>query len=186
MKMNIGVFIASITFSLASHAQTIDSALMVPEDQAIKLQKVAELPQAMWTHGTSIQIEFPNNLSKVWRAGFYTEVEGKPNTNNWFHFAIPTTVIVNDKRLKIGSVMLLCETLSEDAVIHSVHIYDGPNKLVEHSNLNLSGNIGFRRFDVPAHPQVLWGIGISVGVTFKNGSGSKIMRFSAAGCDFLP
>ncbi|TRU88218.1 MAG: hypothetical protein EWV54_10905 [Microcystis novacekii Mn_MB_F_20050700_S1D] len=57
------------------------------------------LAEAMWAHGHSMQIEYPNNLVKIWKAGFYIEVEGKPNTDNWFHLAIPTTVIVDDKRL---------------------------------------------------------------------------------------
>ncbi len=144
-----------------------------------------KLAQAMWTHGHSVQIEYPNNLAKTTRTGFYIEVQGKPNTDNWFHFAIPTSVIVDDQRLLVGSVMLLCETLSTDAVIRDVHIYDGQDQIAVHNNVNLSGNLGFKRFDVPTHPPVKWGIGISVGVHFGSGSGSRIMRFKSAGCDFI-
>lgn len=144
------------------------------------------LAEAMWTHGTSLQIEVPDNIVKIWKAGFYIEVEGKPNTTNWLHFAIPTTVIVDDRRLRVGSVMLLVETLSADAVIRDVHIYDGPNKIAEHNGANRFGDIGFVRFDVPTHPTVQWGIGISVGVSFRNSGGSRVMRFKSAGCDFIP
>ncbi len=144
------------------------------------------LAQAMWTHGTSMVIEFPDNIARVWKAGFYMEVEGKPNTNNWLHFPIPTTVIVDDKRLRVGSVMLLCETLSPNAVIRNVHIYDGPDKIAAHDSLSISGNAGFVRFDVPTHPAVKWGVGISVGVSFGGGSGSRVMKFKSAGCDFIP
>ncbi|MFB2978395.1 DUF6623 family protein [Microseira sp. BLCC-F43] len=145
----------------------------------------SSLAQAMWTHGHSMEIEVPDNIARVWRAGFYIEVEGKPNTNNWFHFAIPTTVIVNDKRLRVGSVMLLFETLSADAVVRDVHIFDGADKIAQHNGVNLSGNAGFVRFDVPTHPPVKWGIGISIGVRFGGGSGSRVMRFKSAGCDFV-
>lgn len=145
---------------------------------------VPKLAQAMWVHGTSLQIESPDKIARTLRAGFYTEVEGKANTENWFHFAIPSKVIVNDKRLRVGSVMLLCETLSADAMIRDVHIYDGSDKIAEHSGVNLSGNIDFYRFDVPGTPFVKWGVGISIGVRFGTTS-SRVMRFKSAGCDFV-
>jgi hypothetical protein len=143
------------------------------------------LAEAMWTHGTSMVIEWPDGINSIWKAGFYMEVEGKANTNNWFHFAIPTTVIVDNRRLQVGSVMLLCETLSSNAVIRNVHIYDGPDKIAVHDGLSISGNAGFLRFDVPNHPAVKWGIGISVGVFFGGSSESRLMRFKSAGCDFI-
>jgi hypothetical protein len=55
-------------------------------------------------------------------------------------------------------------------VIRDVHADDGPDKIAVHNNVNLSGNLGFQRFDVPTHPPVKWGIGISVGVHFGGGS----------------
>lgn len=151
---------------------------------AVRSMYLTKLAQAMWIHGTSLQVEYPDRIARTWRAGFYTEIEGKPNTENWFHFAIPSKVIVNDRRLRIGSVMLLSETLSADAVIRDVHIYDGPNKIAQHNGVNLSGNLGFRRFDAPTAPFVQWGVGISIGVRFGS-TGSRVMRFKSAGCDFV-
>lgn len=151
---------------------------------AVRVMYLTKLAQAMWIHGTSLQVEVNDHIARTSRAGFYTEIEGKPNTENWFHFAIPSKVIVNDQRLRIGSVMLLCETLSTDAVIRDVHIYDGPDKIAEHNGVNLNGNIGFHRFDAPTAPFVKWGVGISIGVRFGS-TGSRVMRFKSAGCDFV-
>lgn len=151
---------------------------------AVRVMYLTKLAQAMWIHGTSLQVEVNDRIARTSRAGFYTEIEGKPNTENWFHFAIPSKVIVNDQRLRIGSVMLLCETLSTDAVIRDVHIYDGPDKIAEHNGVNLNGNIGFHRFDAPTAPFVKWGVGISIGVRFGS-TGSRVMRFKSAGCDFV-
>jgi hypothetical protein len=145
-----------------------------------------KLTEAMWTHGHSLQIENPDCIENIWRAGFYVAVRGKPGTDNWFHFAIPTTVIVDERRLRVGSVLVLFDTDSPDAVVRDVHIYDGPNKIAEHDGVNLSGNAGCRRFDVPTHPNVYWGIGISLGVHFGTGAGGRYMRFHSAGCDFVP
>jgi hypothetical protein len=148
------------------------------------------LAHAMWIHGHSMQIEYPDKVAAIWRAGFYIRVDGKPGTKNWFHFAIPTPVIVDDNRLRADSVMLQCRTGSTDAVITAIHVYDGAAKIAEHNGVNKSGNLGFQRFIIPAKgglkPEVRFGIGISIGVEFGNDPVAHTMEFEAAGCDFLP
>ncbi len=147
--------------------------------------EVLHLAHAMWIHGHSIQIEYPDRISKIWRAGFFAHIEGKAGTNNWFHFAIPTPVIVDSRRLRVGSVLLVFRTKSADAAVNSIHVYDGDRKIVEYNGLNLTGELGMRRFDVPAHPSVVTGVGISIGVGFGVEMMSHCMEFIAAGCDFV-
>ena len=146
------------------------------------------LAQAMWDHGHSMQIEYPDRLHSSWRPGFDIRVEGTPNTDNWFHFAIPTTVIVNEDRLRVNSVMLRFRTGSNSAFVHAVHIYDGENRIASHDGLRLSPrDWSFQRFDVPVHPEILWGLGISIGVRFEGTQpADNRMEFSSAGCDFNP
>ena len=48
---------------------------------------------AMWTHGTAVQIEYPERLPQVRRMAFYTRIVGSPNTSNWLHFPISTPVV---------------------------------------------------------------------------------------------
>jgi hypothetical protein len=64
------------------------------------------IDHAMWTHGTSMEIEFPDRVESVRRFGFFMRVVGAPNSENWFHFAIPTPVIVNNARKVVGAVIL--------------------------------------------------------------------------------
>ena len=145
-----------------------------------------KLVHAMWIHGTSIAVEYPDRIESMQRAGFYTRLIGKANTTNWFHFAIPTPVIIDLDRKTIGNVMLRFRT-SKTAVVREVHIYDGEKKIGSHLGLNLTGNHLFERFGVAHKPQVQYGIGISIGVSFGSGlSASRSMDFVAAGCDFLP
>ena len=125
-------------------------------------------------------------IASVVRKGGYIQVEGKSGTSNWFHFAIPTSVIVDDRRLRVGSVMLVFRTASADAFVQHIHVYDGDVKIAVHNDVNLSGNIGWKRFDVPNHPPVKLGIGISIGVGFGVEMMDHHMEFIAAGCDFLP
>ncbi len=140
----------------------------------------------MWTHGHGMRVEFPDRLRTTWRAGFFIRVVGLPNTTNWFHFGIPTKVIVNDKRQMLDSVMLRFRAASAGAAVTNVHVYDGENRIATHDGLNLSpGAFGLERFNVTGKPDVLWGIGISVGVRFSGTTDAQnTLEFSAAGGDF--
>ncbi len=132
-------------------------------------------------------IEVPNQIASVWRAGFFIRVVGKPNTTNWFHFHIPTPVIIKDKRLMIDSAMLRFRTGSANAAVTNVHIFDGEGRIAAQDGLNLSpgGNFAFTRFDAPGKPDVLWGTGVTVGVRFGGGTDAqRTMEFAAAGIDF--
>ncbi|HEX8473518.1 MAG TPA: DUF6623 family protein [Pyrinomonadaceae bacterium] len=141
----------------------------------------------MWSHGHSMQIEFPDRVESVWRAGFFIRVVPRPNTDNWFHFAIPTPVIVDDNRLSVGSVLLRYRVGSAVARVTAVHVYDGEVIIASHNGLNLSPTTwGNPRFEVSGHPEIKWGLGISIGVNAGGGAGSRNMEFASAGCDFLP
>jgi peptidoglycan hydrolase-like protein with peptidoglycan-binding domain len=144
------------------------------------------IAQAQWVHGTDINIEFPERLESVRRAGFYTYLHGKNDTENWFHFAVPTPVIVDGQRLRIARAMLRCRTHSTNAIIRHVHIYDGYSRIAAHNDVNLTGNQWFAKFGVAHKPRVFWGLGISVGVRFEGGTAAqRRMDFVSAGFDLI-
>lgn len=146
------------------------------------------LEAAMWAHGHSMAIEVPGNIKSEWRAGFFIRVIGKPNTTNWFHFAVPTTVIVNDNRLRIDSAMLRMRSGSTLADITNVHVFDGENRVFAQDNMNFSPTaFGLERFSLPNKPDVLWGVGITLGVRFTGTTDAQnTMEFASVGIDFLP
>ncbi len=144
----------------------------------------AELAFASWIHGVNIQVEWPWLLEWIYRAGFGTRLKGKPGTTNWFHFAIPTPVIVDSKRYKVDSVMLRFTTGSVASIVRHIHVYDGERRIATHNNVNLTGSHGFERFTVPNKPRIYWGVGISIGVEFLNVPQSREMWFISAGADF--
>jgi len=145
---------------------------------------VIKIAHAMWIHGNSLQIEYPDRVASERRTGFSGNIEGKLNSTNWFHFAIPTPVIVDDVRLRADSVMLRFKTYSVDAWVRDVHVYDGEKLIAAHNNVKLSKEHLFERFVVPDKPEVQWGIGISIGVACGVESMDHHMEFFAAGCDF--
>ncbi|MCK6627302.1 MAG: tyrosinase family protein [Anaerolineae bacterium] len=145
------------------------------------------LAQTTWIHGHSMQIEFPDRVNLVWRAGYFIRVGGRQTTENWFHFAIPTPVIVNDRRLRADAVLLRFRTNSDSAFVHAVHVYDGENRIAAHENLRLSPRTwSLQRLDVPNNPEIRWGIGISIGVRFQGTTtNDNLIEFSSAGSEFL-
>jgi hypothetical protein len=146
------------------------------------------LAQAMWAHGHSMVVEYPDNLRSEWRAGYFIRVVGKPNTTNWFHFAIPTPVIVDDNRLAIDSCLVRFRSNSPNAMITNVHIFDGENRIAASNNLTLApATWNMHRFTVPTKQEVLWGIGVTLGVKFiGDNDDENTIEISSAGVDFLP
>jgi hypothetical protein len=147
------------------------------------------LAHAMWTHGHGVQIEYPDRLALERRYGFFIRLRGKPFTSNWVHFEVPTPVIVDGQRLRVGSVMVRFRTGS-GASVHAVHVWDGERRIATYNGLNLSSRV-FRtpRFGVPNHPYIRRGLGISFGVKFGDSANlpknKLLVDISSAGCDFI-
>lgn len=144
-----------------------------------------KLPYASWIHGHSMQIEYPDRIAYQRRTGMSFDIEGKPGTDNWFHFAIPTPVIIDDVRLQADKVMLCFWTESADAFVQHVHVYDGRYRIAEFNDGNWSGDQPFLELRLPGVPLIEWGLGISLGVGFGVEPMSHKMEFYSAGCDFV-
>jgi len=140
---------------------------------------------ASWIHGNTIQVEYPDRLTRHERIGWDTEVDGLPGTINWFHFAIPTPVIINDVRMQADSILLSFRTGSIDAFVRDVHIYDGVNRIAVFDGVNLSLDQPATRIILPDAPTMGFGLGISLGVGFGVEAMDHSMTFYAAGCDFV-
>ena len=91
---------------------------------------------------------------------------------------------MSNKRAKLHSVILKFKTSQEKVFVSNVHIFDGPNRIAAYDQVRLHGDHGFERFEVRAVPEVQWGVGISIAVSFVEGSESWI-EFVSAGADFL-
>lgn len=141
------------------------------------------LAHAMWTHGHSVQVEYPGK-GTVELKGFSSKyMSSGAALPNWLHFAIPTPVIINDKRVRVGSVLIRLRT-GGGGVVKAIHVYDGEKKLTEKNNLNLKPKQwDVPRVDVSGTPEVMWGVGISILVDFS--ADDRWVEFSAVGCDFL-
>jgi peptidoglycan hydrolase-like protein with peptidoglycan-binding domain len=146
-----------------------------------------DIAEASWIHGTAVQVEVPENVEFIRRFGFFTRIVGKPNTTNWLHFAIPTPVIQNGVRRTFGPCMLRFSTGGTSALVRDVHLFDGEVRVVAHNSVNLSGSQPFTRFGIAHAPKILWGAGITIGMTFGAGNANqRTIDLISAGCDFRP
>src|SRR5512144_3037752 len=133
----------------------------------------------MWVHGHSAVIELNNrgraaseDINNIqWsallgeRVGWGVIYRGQDNSNYWFHLAIPTPVIMNDRRARLIRAMVLYTT-DPQLQLRSVHVWDGPNRIftrdglsVGGANLTLVDNV--TSFALP-NQEVFCGIGISL------------------------
>ena len=138
---------------------------------------------AMWTHGHSLQVEIPQN-GTVERRGFSAKyISSGPAKPNWLHFAVPTPVLVNDKRLRAGTALVRFRS-GTGGFVKAIHVYDGEKKVAAKDGLNLNHpQWQLVRVDVPGNPVMLWSLGISILVDFA--ADERWVEFGAAGCDFL-
>ena len=143
------------------------------------------IAHAMWIHGHSLRIEYPDRMDGDTRqGGAYYKLIGNRNSENWFHVAVPTALIVEGRRLRLDSVMLRFRT--DKARVTKVHVYDGETRIASHEGLTLEPEDWlFARFDIPdPKPEIFWGVGISFKGEFGAIAPRKI-EVSAAGADFL-
>src|SRR5215471_11423503 len=80
---------------------------VVPIPALVPTPRAEALTSEMWTHGTSVAVQTPPTAcaGQVVRQGAYTQVTGSGGITCWFHFAVPTTVILSDRRVQIDRVM---------------------------------------------------------------------------------
>lgn len=142
---------------------------------------------ALWVHGTSVQMEREGYFVSKQRAGYAAlfRTHGK----EWFHFAIPTPVIVNGQDSKLQKIFVLYRTEGTSKIVR-IHLHDALKTIETFTNLSLSGNHSakldkYNSFKIsPVH--IRFGLGISIFVDF--GPPTKLgvpgIRFASAGADF--
>lgn len=144
------------------------------------------LENATWIHGNAAVIEHPSRVDSQRHYGFYNRVVGKADSTNWIHFALPTPVIEDGRRLNLDRFMLRA-VMGSAATLRDVHIRDGERVVALHNGVNLTGSQGFAKFGVASVPDVRWGVSVSLGFTFGSGSaGARRVDLISAGFDYKP
>lgn len=124
--------------------------------------------QAYWVHGTSVQIEREGYYISKQCAGFGAIF--RTHGAEWFHFPIPTPVIVDGARSSLKKVFVFFKT-EGTAKINAIHVYDGGKEIANFDNLSKAGDHSTsidqdNTWIIASSPEILYGVGISINVDF--------------------
>jgi hypothetical protein len=134
--------------------------------------------------------------------GMRKRFRGKANTSNWFHFPLPTPVVVptpdvpTGNRASLERVFVLFRLEEREGRLTDVHVWDGPRPIAQarwggldragdfSQGINwdpMRGNV----FTVPEgqRPAISFGLGVSVRISFGDRDGDVV--FTAVGADFI-
>jgi len=144
--------------------------------------------QAFWVHGTAVKMEREGYFISKQYAGYAAIF--RTYGAEWFHFAIPTPVILNGIRTSLKKVFVFYKT-EGTAKITAIHVYDAGKKITSFDNLSLTGDHStavdqFNSWLITPSPKMLFGLGISVHVNFGPQTTGTVpaISFTAAGADF--
>lgn len=142
-----------------------------------------------WTHGVDIQIEYPENIvgetgdepAAPRRSGWGTLVFQKQNTSNWFHFAIPTPVIMNNQVAKLLFIRLRAE-INSSARIDMIH-FRQDNRIFFSQEVNITNRSVDETFPIP-ETIIRRGLALCIHVSFLPGDTRGMVIFKGAGVAF--
>ena len=143
-----------------------------------------------WTHGVNVKIEYPDRIvgmtgderAEPRRSGWGTLVHQKENTTNWFHFAIPTPVIVDNKEAELRFIRLRAE-INENARIDTIH-FRHDNRIIYSQEVNITNSSVDETFQSP-RTVVRRGVALCIHISFLSGDTRGMVIFKGAGGAFL-
>ena len=140
------------------------------------------LAYAAWTNSHTAFVEAPERLVSEQAIGAYTRYTGQSGSENQLHIAIPTPVIIAERRISVGSALIRYR-LGEGARITRVWLYDGERQLAVFPPAEATaGEWRLDRFHVATEPEIYWGVSITLELSF---AASGYLDFAAAGTDFI-
>jgi hypothetical protein len=142
-----------------------------------------------WTHGVNVQIEYPDRIFGITgdefaeprRSGWGTLVYQKENTTNWFHFAIPTPVIINNQEATLRFIRLRAE-INETARIDMIH-FRHDNRIILSREVNITNCSVDETIQSPK-TIIQRSLALCVHISFLSGDTRGMVIFKGAGGAF--
>lgn len=143
-----------------------------------------------WTHGVNVKIEYPDRIvgmtvderAEPRRSGWGTLVHQKENTTNWFHFAIPTPVIIDNQEAELRFIRLRAE-INENARIDTIH-FRHDNRIIYSQEVNITNRSVDETFQSP-RTVIRRGLALCIHISFLPGDTRGMVIFKGAGGAFL-
>lgn len=159
---------------------------------------------ASWVHGTAVVMESPGDLGsyvfEFVHFGWGTQIKVRPGHSGWYHIAIPTPVILDNRRMKLHRVFLQWRQISgypNCGYIEDAHLWDGQTRVARRSanDFKTSGFAtipGHYTFELREPREWHFGLGLSfklgahgnVSGHFVDDREAPTMIVGSAGADF--
>lgn len=156
--------------------------------------------QSIWVHGNTVRTqETTDKLKDVpyrehsallgFPQGEGITFRGIDNKKNWFHFCIPTPCFRKEDngashRAKLDKIFVLFKA-QRGVNASAIHVWDGSKRIFEKNGLAIGGDHSTidntNAWKLPNSPDVLYGLGISVEISFDD---EGEITFVSAGADF--
>jgi hypothetical protein len=142
-----------------------------------------------WTHGVNVQIEYPDRIVGITgnehaeprRSGWGTLIYQKENTTNWFHFAIPTPVIINNQEATLKFIRFRAE-INETARIDRIH-FRHDNRIILSREFNITNCSVDETIQSPK-TIIRRSLALCVHISFLPGDARGMVIFKGAGGGF--
>ncbi len=142
-----------------------------------------------WTHGVNVQIEYPDRIVGITgnehaeprRSGWGTLIYQKENTTNWFHFAIPTPVIINNQEATLRFIRFRAE-INETARIDRIH-FRHDNRIILSREFNITNCSVDETIQSPK-TIIRRSLALCVHISFLPGDARGMVIFKGAGGGF--
>ena len=124
-----------------------------------------------------------------WGLQCYYFDSGKDNRRKsgetWIHYAIPTPVITNNKRVKLNDILINLFGSTEKLHIAAIHVWDGNKRIAKYDNIKEWGKKKLIRYSIPNTPSVAYGIGISILIKGDEVTAENKIEICGVGADFI-
>ena len=162
---------------------------------------------AIWVHGNTLQVDDPDqvlwrdgdNNQKTKRSGRYFKIEGKKGVDAWFHFSIPTPVIIpyrppdrnyeqGGDRMRINRFLIKFQTGSNDVILKKVSAWDN-DIFIKDYIVDKTGDYTKTSLSVPEDGRLKRLISSGIGFSVCVGFGSRHdkpqwIKFFSVGAEF--
>ena len=158
------------------------------EDRRVNRSKLAGITKVNdavdWLNHTRFQTHRVG-----WGLQCYYFDSGKENRRKsgetWIHYAIPTPVITNSKRVKVNDVLINVFGSTDKLHIAAVHVWDGNKRIAKYDNIKEWGKKKLVRYSISNTPLIEYGIGVSLLIKGENVTAENKIEICSVGADFI-
>jgi hypothetical protein len=128
---------------------------------------------SIWVPGTIVEAEHPDQLAALIRKGWGTFFEQEGGFS-WFHIPIAAPFALDGQNLVLTTVFAFYKA-TNGLIVRNIHVFSGSRRVQAFDCLHFAGeqtemkDSNLNMLDLSPHVFITAGLGISVGVDFKDG-----------------